>query len=74
MRKLPVHHLADFVRVALSGLREGYPARSERRQRIAQFVRQGRQELVFAPVRFLSARRQCLQFVALGGDLLALTV
>ena len=47
---------------------------AERSQRIAQFVRQSGQELVFAAVRFLQCVGVSLEFVTLDGDLLPLTV
>ena len=47
---------------------------AKRRERIAQFVRQGGQEFVLAAVGFLQRLGVCLEFVALRGDLLSLPV
>ncbi len=75
MNQLPVHHVADFAGLgALGRLAQDVQPVAKRRERIAQLVRQGGQELVLAAVGLLQRLGLRLELVALRGDLLALTV
>src|SRR5262249_7525807 len=73
--QLAIHHVSDLggrlrVRIFLQSVETG----AKRRQGITQFVREGREELVLAPVGLLQRLRADGKLIALRRDLLALEI